>query len=31
VRVAELGTEEVVELFYKIFNPGDMEKPMQIT
>ena len=31
VRVAELGTEEVVELFYKIFNPGDTEKPMQIT
>jgi hypothetical protein len=31
VRVAELGTEEVVELFYKIFNPGETEKPMQIT
>jgi hypothetical protein len=31
VRAAELGTEEVVELFYKIFNPGDTEKPMQIT
>lgn len=31
VRVAELGTEEVVELFYKIFNPGDMEKSMKIT
>ncbi len=30
IRVAELGTEEVVELFYKIFNPGDTEKPMQI-
>lgn len=30
VRVAELGTEEVVELFYKIFNPGDTEKPIQI-
>lgn len=29
IRVAELGTEEVVELFYKIFNPGDMEKPIQ--
>ncbi len=24
----QLGTEEVVELFYKIFNPGDMEKPI---
>ena len=31
IRAAELGTEEVVELFYKIFNPGDTEKPMQIT
>jgi coenzyme F420-reducing hydrogenase alpha subunit len=31
VRVVELGTEEVIELFYKIFNPGDTEKPMQIT
>jgi hypothetical protein len=30
VRVAELGTEEVVELFYKIFNPGETEKPIQI-
>lgn len=31
VRAAELGTEEVVELFYKIFNPGETEKPIQIT
>ncbi len=31
VRTAELGTEEVVELYYKLFNPGDTEKPMQIT
>jgi hypothetical protein len=30
IRVAELGTEEVVELFYKIFNPGETEKPIQI-
>lgn len=30
IRIAELGTEEVVELFYKIFNPGDTEKPIQI-
>ena len=28
IRSVQLGTEEVVELFYKIFNPGDMEKPM---
>ena len=27
VRVAELGAEELVELFYKIFNPGELEKP----
>ena len=31
IRAAELGTEEVVELFYKIFNPGDTEKPIQMS
>ena len=31
VRVAQLGTEETIELFYKLFNPGELEKPMQIT
>lgn len=30
IRVAQLGTEEIVELFYKIFNPGDAEKPIQL-
>ncbi|NQV87933.1 MAG: hypothetical protein HQ402_00050 [Parcubacteria group bacterium] len=30
IRVAHLGTEEIVELFYKIFNPGDAEKPIQL-
>ena len=30
IRAVQLGTEEVVELFYKMFNPGDMEKPIQI-
>ncbi len=30
IRAVQLGTEEVVELFYKIFNPGDMNKPVQI-
>lgn len=25
VRVAQLGTEEVVEVFYKLFNPGETE------
>ena len=28
IRTIELGTEELVELFYKIFNPGESEKPM---
>lgn len=28
LRSAQLGTEEVVELLYKIFNPGDLGKPM---
>lgn len=30
VRVAMLGTEELIELFYKIFNPGDVDKPIQL-
>jgi type IV secretory pathway VirB4 component len=30
VRVAMLGTEEVVELYYKIFNPGEMDKPIPL-
>lgn len=30
IRVARLGSEEVIELFYKIFNPGDTEKPMSL-
>ena len=29
VRVVALGTEEVIELFYKLFNPGELEKPLQ--
>lgn len=31
VRVAQLGTEEVIELFYKLFNMGELDRPMQIT
>jgi len=31
IRAIQLGTEEVVELFYKIFNPGDTERPIKIT
>ena len=30
IRVIRLGTEEVIELFYKVFNPGDSEKPIQM-
>lgn len=30
VRVAKLGTDEAVELFYKVFNPGESEKPIKI-
>ncbi|MBI5134571.1 MAG: hypothetical protein HZA81_04305 [Candidatus Taylorbacteria bacterium] len=30
IRSVELGTEEIVELFYKIFNPGDTEKPIPL-
>lgn len=28
LKSVELGTDEIVELFYKIFNPGDLEKPI---
>ena len=31
LRLAQLGTEEVVELLYKIFNPGESEKPVQLS
>jgi hypothetical protein len=31
IRVVRLGTEEVIELFYKIFNPGETEKPIKTT
>jgi type IV secretory pathway VirB4 component len=30
VRSASLGTEEAIELFYKLFNPGDTEKPIKL-
>lgn len=29
VRVANLGTEEIVEVYYKIFNPGDVDYPVK--
>src|SRR3569623_345393 len=31
VRIVKLGTEEVIELFYKLFNPGELEKPLQVS
>ena len=31
IRVARLGTEEVIELFYKAFNPGETEKPIKVS
>jgi len=30
IRVAQLGTEEIIELYYKIFNPGEIDKPMPL-
>ena len=31
VRVVPLGTEEIVELFYKIFNPSDVGRNIKLT
>ena len=31
IRTVRLGTEELVELYYKLFNPGDQNKPAKIT
>lgn len=30
IKSAKLGTEEVVEVFYKVFNPGEVEGKIQI-
>jgi len=30
LRVTPLGTEELVELYYRIFNPGELEKPISL-
>jgi hypothetical protein len=30
VRSVQLGTEEVIEVFYQLFNPGEAEKPLTI-
>ncbi len=29
VRVARLGTEEIIEIYYKIFNPGNNDYPVK--
>ncbi len=29
VRTASLGTEEIIEVYYKIFNPGDVDSPIK--
>jgi len=31
VRTVQLGTEEAIELLYKMFNPGEQGKPMALT
>ena len=31
VRTVQLGTEEAIELLYKLFNPGEEGKPMTLT
>lgn len=30
IRVARLGTEETIELLYKMFNPGELEMPISL-
>ncbi len=30
IRTASLGTEEIIELLYKEFNPGELEKPIAL-
>jgi type IV secretory pathway VirB4 component len=30
VRIVQLGTEEIIELYYKIFNPGEQDKPIKL-
>jgi len=30
IRTVRLGSEEVIELFYRMFNPGEQEKPIQM-
>lgn len=30
VRAVQLGTEEAIEVYYRLFNPGDVEKPIPV-
>jgi hypothetical protein len=30
LRAVQLGTAELVEMYYKLFNPGDVEKPIPV-
>lgn len=30
IRVVSLGTEEIIELFYRLFNPGELSKPIPL-
>ncbi len=30
IKTAELGTEEIVEVFYKVFNPGELEGKIRV-
>lgn len=29
IRVLQLGSEELIELYYKVFNPGETDKPIK--
>ncbi len=31
VHIAQLGTEEVIELFYKMFNIGELDRPISVS
>jgi len=30
IKTAELGTEEIIEVFYKVFNPGEIEGKLKV-
>jgi type IV secretory pathway VirB4 component len=30
IRIVNLGTEEIIELFYRLFNPGELSKPISL-